>query len=558
MKKTSILFVSLILSSTLIIGCSSTPASSFTTEYTTEVTTTENTVESEKAEHYAKADELFAAGKYEEAIEEYKKADDYSDSKEKIFNIYHSQAEKALSGERYEEAIEYYKKASDFKDTSDEIAGVYYVQGEKALAASEFDKAIAFFQNAGTYKDATTKLSEIAYTQAEEAIKSKDNKAAAKYFADAGNYKDAAERANAIYYSLGATSVKKKAYDEAIECFTNAGDYKDAKKQVQLARYNKGKVLISKKQYEEAAKELKGTGDYEAAKNLLDTTITALINSKDYENAEKMAEYSDSPTSADLKNYINGRKAFNAGDYPNAILSFEKAKDVKDSAVFINASNYNLGLNAIKEGEFIVAEGFFTKSGDYKNSKLMRNVCSAEFNIENGNYKEAAKYYAQIPKNTKVNGVNIQSHKALMNRIASFEKIRGSYSARSNLIKTTQYWRRDKRYNESWYVKKVISQHDLTLDYSVNSDGTINLTGQVTYYHYTNYSSISALVEGQFDTSYFQLNNLKRIPTNAVIDNHLRLKYKKGKFSVHYYEKDNYSQYFYNVYKTTINFRKDS
>ena len=100
-------------------------------------------------------------------------------------------------------------------------------------------------------------------------------------------------------------------YDEAIECFTNAGDYKDSKNQVQLARYNKAKVLISKKQYEDAARELKNAGDYAAAVKLLDTTITALITGKDYENAEKMAEYSDPATVTELKSYINGRQAYN-------------------------------------------------------------------------------------------------------------------------------------------------------------------------------------------------------------------------------------------------------
>ena len=97
----------------------------------------------------------------------------------------------------------------------------------------------------------------------------------------------------------------------------------------------------------------------------------------------------------------------------------------------------------------------------------------------------------------------------------------------------------------------------MSLDYSVNPNGTINLTGIVTYYHYTNYSTLSALVEGQFDTKAFELKNLKSIPANAVIGNHLRLKYKKGKFAVVYYEKDDYSQYFYNIYQTTINYKKN-
>ena len=557
MKKTGLFVVALALAATMTVGCSSASTDNTTEESTTEVTVTETTIP-ENEQHYGKAEELAAEGKLEEAIAEYKLAEGFSDSNDKIFNIIHSQGEKALADGKYEEAIDYYKKAGEYKDTAEDISGVYYVQGEKAFEAGEMDKAIGFFKDAGTYKDATTKVSEIAYGQAELALKNKDNVTAAKYFTEAGDYNDALNRAQTIYYNLGTASAKKKAYDEAIEYFTNAGEYKDAKSKLQVAHYNKGKDLIGKKQYEDGAKELKEAGDYAAAKKLLDSTITSLISGKDFDNAEKLADYCDPAIIEGLKQYIAGRKAYSAGEYGDAISKFEKAGETKDSATFIKASYYSLGLDALKRGGYDNAMDYFTKSEDYKNSKALFNVSSAEHLIALGDYKEAAKHYSKVSAKLKVDGVNISARKTLMNRVSAFAKIEGSYTVKSNSIKTTNVWEEDTRYRESWYASGVVPGQYLTLEFSVNDNGTIDLKGEVCFYHYTNYSSLSSLVEGEFTTVKFHLKNLKKIPTNVVIGSHLRLKYSKGKFSVVYSVKDNYSMYFYNLYQSTLNFKKSA
>ena len=557
MKKTGLFVVALALAATMTVGCSSASTDNTTEESTTEVTVTETTIP-ENEQHYGKAEELAAEGKLEEAIAEYKLAEGFSDSNDKIFNIIHSQGEKALTDGKYEEAIDYYKKAGEYKDTSEDISGVYYTQGEKAFEAGEMDKAIGFFKDAGTYKDAATKVSEIAYGQAELALKNKDNVTAAKYFTEAGDYNDALNRAQTIYYNLGTASAKKKAYDEAIEYFTNAGEYKDAKSKLQAAHYNKGKDLIGKKQYEDGAKELKEAGDYAAAKKLLDSTITSLISGKDFDNAEKMADYCDPAVIEGLKQYIAGRKAYSAGEYGDAISKFEKAGETKDSATYIKASFYALGLDAIKKEDFDSAATCFKRSDDYKNSKALYNVSTAEYYMVRDNYTDAAKYYSKVSDKLKVDGVNIKSRKAFLSRYAAFSKIKGSYSVKSNNIKTTNIWKRDTRYKEYWYINTALDGQDLVLDFSVNDDGTMDLTGSVTFYHYTNYSSLRSLVEGKYTTVDFHLKNLKKIPTNVVIGSHLRLKYSKGKFSIVYYEKDNYSMYFYNVYQSTVTFKKDT
>ncbi|MBR1906100.1 MAG: hypothetical protein IJ819_06520 [Clostridiales bacterium] len=519
MKRVGVIAISIAFAIALLTGCSSGP------QYATKVTdneqtnVTEDTSESVKAEHYSKAADLAAKGNYAEAIEEYKKANDYSDANEKIFKIYCSLAEKAQAEDKYDEAISNYQKASEYKDVSDKILAIYYAQGEKAFAAGEFDKAVIFYRNAGAYKDSKTRLSEIAYFCAEQALKNKDIKSAASYFSDAGDYKDAQIQAQKLYYNLGISALKNK-------------------------------------NYEEGAKDLQSAGDYPAAKKLLDTTITNLIAQKDYSTAEKMAAYYEDSKVAGLKDYIQGRKAYSDGDYAAALLAFERAKDTKDTSLYIKASNYFLGVKALADKDFKLAQTYFSKGENYKNSQVLLNVCLAEENIAKNDYKTAATFYSKVPKSLKVNGINISARKSLMSRITAFSKIKGNYSVKSNRIQTTKRKYNNKKYKYYWYVKGIVSQQYLRLDYSVNRDGTINLSGTVCYYRYTNYSDYSASLKRKYETVSFNIRNLKSIPTNVVIGNHLRLKYKKGIFTVVYYEKYNYSQFNYHVYQTTVNFKK--
>ncbi|MBO4911005.1 MAG: hypothetical protein IKW90_02505 [Lachnospiraceae bacterium] len=508
--------------------------------------------------YHVQGEKALADEKYEEAIEFYKKAGEYKDTTDDIFGVFHIQGERALADEKYEEAIEFYKKAGEYKDTTDDISGVYYAQGEKAFNTGEMDEAIDFFKKAGAYKDATTKVSEIAYDLAEKALKKKDNVTAAKYFTEAGNYKDSLERLQSVYYNLGAASLNKKAYDEAIDYFTKAGEHKDAKSKLQVAHYSKGKDLVGKKQYEDAAKELKEAGDYADAVKFMDKTIITLISNKDYDNAEKMADYSDPTTKDYLKYYISGRKAYDSGDYEQAISEFEKAQGLKDSDTYIKASNYSLGLDAIKNSRFSKAQDYFTKSGDYKNSKALYNVSSGEYYILMGDYKEAINYYNKVSKDLKVDGVNIKSRKTFISRVSAFVKAAGDYSVKSNKITTTSVWRYDTSYKDTWEITKVVDGQYLVLKFSVNEDDTINLSGTVRYYRATNYSTLRDLLEGEYKTVDFQLKNLKSIPSSANIGENLTLKYKKGNFTVVYSKRDDYSSSFYNIYKTTVNFKKDS
>ena len=555
MKKIGAVAISTIIAVALLTACSSGPHKAVKESEAAQASAA-SARESINADHYAKAEDLAVKGNYAEAIEEYKQAEDYSDAKDKIFAIYHSQAEKALADDKYDEAIDYFQKASLYKDIGDEILSVYYKQGERAFVAGEYDKAISFFKFAGTYKDSSARLSEIAYAQAEQALKNKDNVAAARYYADAGNYKDASDQAKKLYYNLGTASLKNKKYDDALEYFSNAGDYNDSKNQIKGIYFIKGKDLISKKQYEQGASALKSAGNYAGAAKLLDTTITALITSKDYDNAEKVAAYCDAANVTGLKNYIAGRRAYNSGDYANAILAFEKAGGIRDSALFIKASNYSLGLKALNEKDYKSAQSYFEKGGTYKNSKVLFYVCAGETAFADKRYDTAASYYSKVPKTFKVNGINIASRKVVMSRISAFAKVKGRYSVQSNDIRTTHYSKRNKKRKYYWYVIGTVNQQYLNLDYSVNRDGTINLVGTVYYHRYTNYSNLRDQLNRKFERVTFSLNNLKSIPSNAVIGNHLRLKYKKGKFTVVYSEKDNYSMFYYNVYKSTVNFKK--
>ncbi len=114
---------------------------------------------------YNKADDLFAAGQYEEAAVAFEKLGDYKDAPERVEEcneaqlerenaVAYQQAENMLKKGDYEEAIVAFGALDDYRDATERVAETYYEYAEKMLESENAYKAATLFGKAAGYKDA--------------------------------------------------------------------------------------------------------------------------------------------------------------------------------------------------------------------------------------------------------------------------------------------------------------------------------------------------------------------------------------------------------------------
>lgn len=104
--------------------------------------------------NYKAAIALVDEQKYDEAIEEFGKLEDFKNSKEKILETHYKKAESLLESDSFREAVSEFEAAGDYKDAKDRINDTKYLWAQKA----DIDLAINLYEELGDYKDSKSKL----------------------------------------------------------------------------------------------------------------------------------------------------------------------------------------------------------------------------------------------------------------------------------------------------------------------------------------------------------------------------------------------------------------
>jgi tetratricopeptide (TPR) repeat protein len=269
-----------------------------------------------------------------------------------------------------------------------------------------------------------------------------------------------------------------------------------------------------------------------------------------------MIAYCENSVADGYRNYIKGKKAYDAKEYASAASYFEAAGSIKNAKLLMQSSYYTLGNIDFKNKSYSYAAFYYSKCGKYKNAQQLVYVCKGEQAFKDKDYAHAISNYKKVSKKLKVSGINIKSRKALMNRMAKFESIKGEYSAVSNKLVSMNVFRLYSTYRNWWTQKELEYGQELVLDYKVNSNGTIHLFGYVSHACFYNYSAYSSLVNATSRNITISKNGLKKFPTSIKLDSRTKLKYKKHKFTLTYKKKERESIYSYNVYKSTVVYKK--
>ncbi|MCF0229842.1 MAG: tetratricopeptide repeat protein [Parasporobacterium sp.] len=93
----------------------------------------------------------------------------------------------------YEKAIELFKEAGNYEDSRNQLMETYLAQGEAYMNSGMYDEAITSIKNAGNYKGAADLLSEVYYRKAAVCVRDGDYSGAIYNFEMAGDYRDSLE-----------------------------------------------------------------------------------------------------------------------------------------------------------------------------------------------------------------------------------------------------------------------------------------------------------------------------------------------------------------------------
>lgn len=104
--------------------------------------------------NYKAAEALVSEKKFDEAIGEFEKLNDFKDSQNKVLETHYKKAEYLLETKSYKKAVAEFEAAGDYNDAADKVKEAKYQLAEK----SDLEQAIRLYQELGNYQDSEKKL----------------------------------------------------------------------------------------------------------------------------------------------------------------------------------------------------------------------------------------------------------------------------------------------------------------------------------------------------------------------------------------------------------------
>lgn len=327
-----------------------------------------------------------------------------------------------------------------------------------------------------------------------------------------------------ITYNAAINALSAGEYETAVAKFETLVDYKDSNEKIKEAYFGYGKELVAAEDF--------------------DTAIAMFENADGFDSA------------AAYKQYATGRKNLNEKKYSEAITCFTNAKNVEDSSTRLQEANYLFGEEKFKGKSYSDAIKYYTAAGNYKDAAdkvNASNLMTAEEKLKSGYLNEAKSILTKLPSDYSYNGITVKGRISILDSHKGLVNACGKWTASKNYIEARDVYRRTGSW-DSWYVDSVIPGQSITVNCCMNSDATFTISGSVTFERYTEYSILSTYCERSLVTKSFSFKNVNGISTSYKLDDNTTLNYSNGVFSISYSCRENYSAYFYYLYKSSVTF----
>ncbi|MCQ2457199.1 MAG: DUF6273 domain-containing protein, partial [Clostridia bacterium] len=211
-------------------------------------------------EKYRQAEELAAAGSYDEAVAIFGSLGAYGDAKDKVSEVTYSKANALAAAGSYDEAVSIFTELGDYADAKEQISATTYAKAEALRKNGKRMEAVDILEGLNDWGEARNTIAEIGHDYLTEgdmdtatAVCARvgdlpesraDLQTAADYYIGNTDYAkaiaaygaiiddgEAAEKRDALQQELYAradTAFSARRFDEAETLFAELTDYKDA------------------------------------------------------------------------------------------------------------------------------------------------------------------------------------------------------------------------------------------------------------------------------------------------------------------------------------------
>ena len=358
------------------------------------------------------------------------------------------------------------------------------------------------------------------------------------------------------HYTAAGRAFDTGDYDTAIQEYTAAGTFLNSEERL-IAVY----LAYGDRLTEEGAL-LQGAEYYEKAGNRPETQEKILANADALYAAQRYAEagsaysFLSDGSGAAKSNYCFGMDAFTREDYEAALPFFQDAGETEDAPNKVLQCNYLIGKYYLGQQDVDEARTYLTAAQGYEDAADLLAACDlveVEALLTDGKLNEARAAYEKLPADLSYNGNSVASRLEFLNANAEILNLCGEWEVTDNYIETRSVSRSSGYWN-SWYNDEPISGQQIEVYCSVNPDGTFTFEGEVTFYRYTEYSSIGEYCEGDYTTKEFTIANVSDFPSSYWLDDETQLLWYGNYFQLEYASSEYYSISFNHHYNSSVTY----
>ena len=341
---------------------------------------------------YTAANNLLAAGNYDEAQTQFASLGSYGDSPTMVRECKYKKAGSLTASGDYDTAITLYDGLRGYKDSSTLLT---QAKADKLYDAGSYADAYDIYTTLDAAYQTHSADYEAMYTAALQALTSGDYDSAYDQFVALGDYSDASAKAAQCGADKANALFAAEKYDEAAEVYTFIGDEANA----QLSTYRYAAQMAEKGEYKLAADAYFSIVDYEDSREQhyqmglqarvngdLSDACSILIRDIDYRDAKESV-------------YQTGVTASNEQLYEVSVPCFTAVGAYKDAAMKLTMDTYAWGDQLYDNGNYDQSAEVFASMGNFSDAATRSKEASyaaAEASMNAGNYDDATKRYREL------------------------------------------------------------------------------------------------------------------------------------------------------------------
>ena len=343
------------------------------------------------------ADDLFEAGRYEQAYQLYQTLDEKYQTHKADYTAWFDAANKAMTENGdLELAIRSFRNIT-YMDSAEypvkqrlQTAYLTYAQSLLQPTGKIDETAVAraktYFDLAGVSGD--DQVSRYYYETGVKALENDDVRTAEKAFAGAEGYPDTDQLIKAHYYESAKTAMAGDNAEEAAELLRRAGGYQDADALLkQLEAYVNAKELLKQQKMIEAMRAFTEAGDCMDAPTLAQRCGELVYNgamkqplAERLEILRQLGDFKDAQAQVKAAEdaYEQAEQAYSAGQYAEAARLFESLDNYREAKSKLDLSLYCYAGELLIKEDYAAALDIYESLGDYLNSRSNAATCQAK------------------------------------------------------------------------------------------------------------------------------------------------------------------------------------